>query len=398
MMKGVWLWQQNIIDFGAEKVISYLKCAGFTDVFFLTKGLNGKAAFLSGICPHASERDLLRELIDSAHASGIRVHAWFTSASDDHYKSLHPESGRCHFKKGKDRGLISLKNADYLSYLKRIIKEMLLNYSVDGVHLDYIRYNHMLYGWDENDLLAYQKEGADIDLLKRYIEKAFYSDENPEFLFDAYKNGDKTLRAFANARRSDVTSFAQQIYSMIRKDHPEVMLSAAVMPEGAYASHEFSDLHYGQNYEDLSKMCDFLMPMAYSKAYDKTSDWVKGICEEMAERGIQTLIGIQAYDNFSSSLLHKDLYALNDTKTMGFCLFREGAFALAFSEDDGITIVNPLDFSLSSFELVYDSYSETISASLPRGDELHLSLNSIPEYIRSFDNNGEICVYFANDK
>ncbi|MBQ3170193.1 MAG: hypothetical protein IJB99_10590, partial [Clostridia bacterium] len=140
------------------------------------------------------------------------------------------------------------------------------------------------------------------------------------------------------------------------------------------------------------------VPMAYSKAYDKTSDWVRGICEETAEHGIKTLIGIQAYDNFSSSLLHKDLFALKDTKTMGFCLFREGAFALAFSEDDGITIVNPLDTAVTSLELVYDSHIETICSSLPRGGEMHLYVEHMPEYIRGFDNNGEICVYFANDK
>ena len=119
---GVWMWPQSVSSFGAQSAVERCVRAGITDIYFLAKGMAGTASWRSGIVPMGSERDLLGELLNDAHACGIRVHAWLTSASDEQYKNQHPESGRCHYTRRRDRGLISLTDEGYLAYMERTVQ------------------------------------------------------------------------------------------------------------------------------------------------------------------------------------------------------------------------------------------------------------------------------------
>ena len=90
---GVWMWPESLKNHGAESAVTRCARMGVTDLFFLTKGLAGTVSYASEIVSCEPGADLLRDLLDCAHRRGIRVHAWLTSASDEHYKALHPESG-----------------------------------------------------------------------------------------------------------------------------------------------------------------------------------------------------------------------------------------------------------------------------------------------------------------
>ena len=123
-MLGVWMWPYSIREKGAEAVMDVCRRAHVTDVFFLAKGLEGTTAFCRPFAPAVCERDLLQELLTAAHARGIRVHAWFTSACDEYYKNKYPESGRCHIWRGKDRELVSLADEGYLKYMEDIVRDV----------------------------------------------------------------------------------------------------------------------------------------------------------------------------------------------------------------------------------------------------------------------------------
>ena len=122
-MLGVWMWPESVEKRGARETVGRCVTAGVTDIFFLAKGLSGRVSFHSGIAPCGQERDLLGEVLSAAHERGVRVHAWFTSANDDSYQAAHPESGRCHYVRGRDKGLISLRDEGYLSYMQGILRE-----------------------------------------------------------------------------------------------------------------------------------------------------------------------------------------------------------------------------------------------------------------------------------
>ena len=193
---GVWMWPKSVRECGADAVIARCRRMGVTDIYFLTKGLAGTASYRSALAPMDCERDLLGDLIDAAHPAGIRVHAWFTSASDIVYKDKHPESGRYHYIKGRNAGLISLADEGYIAFMADITREVCRNYDVDGLHLDYIRDNHLIYGWSEEDKARYAAEGADLAHLTAMMDRAFKDDEGTEIFFEAYRNGDESVSAF----------------------------------------------------------------------------------------------------------------------------------------------------------------------------------------------------------
>lgn len=367
---GVWMWPQNVLKYGAEAVIAHCARAGITDVFFLAKGLAGTTAFHSAYAPHVSGRDLLQELTQAAHQRGIRVHAWFTSACDEHYKRLYPESGRCHFTRGKDRELISLADEGYLAYMENIIREVSRAYDIDGLHLDYIRYNHLIYGWAEEDIVRYASHGADPTRLRGLMERAYCLEPREEqCLFDAYRAGDESVLALARARRTDVVRFAERLTQAAKAENPDLILSAALMPEGAYEDIAFSDLHYGQNYEDAAKLFDYALPMAYSQAYGQNADWVRAVAEGTMKRGLRTIAGLHAFEGGTGLTLKRDISALKDTAVEGVCLFREGAFAMARAENRELVLWNALEEELTQVKASCAEETVVLNECIRPGEE-----------------------------
>ncbi|MBP3656623.1 MAG: family 10 glycosylhydrolase [Clostridia bacterium] len=393
---GVWMWPQSVRIHGAQRVAARCSRAGITDICFLTKGLAGTTSHLSRIAPHCCERDLLRELIDAAHPLGIRVHAWLTSASDEHYKLLHPHSGRCHYTRGKDKGLISLTDAGYQAYMQNVIAELCREYEIDGLHLDYIRYNHLLYGWAEEDVSRYAAAGADPARLRRLMDDTFLGDA-PDALriFDAFRAGDASALALARARRADVTGFASALIAPARAAKEDLIISAALMPEGAYDDTAFSDLHYGQNYDDAAALYDCALPMAYSKAYEKDSSWVRAVADGTLRRGLRTIMGLHAYEGGTGPSLQEDADALCGAAVDGICLFREGAFAMAFSTGRELCLCNTLDAPITAIRAdESDSLITPANPILP-GTEARVALPHVPHTLRIYTDKAEACVWLT---
>lgn len=392
---GVWMWPQSVHNQSAKTVVSRCARMGVTDIFFLTKGLAGTAAYQSALVPPFCERDLLRELLDAAHTANIRVHAWLTSASDAHYKALHPESGRVHITRGADKGLISLTDKGYLAYMQRVVTELCTGYDIDGLHLDYIRYNHLLYGWSEDDCARYAAAGANVPHLRTLMERTFLSKENnePHCIFDAFRAGDRSALALAAVRRQDVVHFAQALTGTARAVCPDLPLSAALMPEGAYEDTAFSDLHYGQNYEDAARLYDFVLPMAYSQAYTQDSAWVRRVAEGTHKHGLKTVMGLHAYEGGTGATLKADLAALEGAPIEGVCLFREGAFVQAYMEDNRLHLINSLDVPLTQAYTDNDCPLPLEHSPLLPGEERSFALAARPDLLRVFADNKEVSVY-----
>ena len=390
---GVWMWPKSVRECGADAVVARCHRMGVTDIYFLTKGMAGTVSCRSAIAPMDCERDLLGELLEAAHKACIRVHAWFTSASDASYKEQHPESGRYHYTKGRNQGLISLADEGYLAYMADVTRELCRNYPIDGLHLDYIRYNHLIYGWSEEDLARYAAEGADIARLKALMDRSFVQEEGPEIFFEAYRSGDEGVHALARARRKDVVHFATTLTSVARAEKPGIILSAALMPEGAYEDIAFSDVHYGQNYEDAAKLYDYALPMAYSLAYDKDAAWVRDVALGTMKRGMRTIVGVHAYEGGTGATLQADIAAVQEIPVEGVCLFREGACVLAFAEGKTIEVYNPLDEAVTRIEARCGESSAAVDCCIQHGEEKTLALPFAPTSLRAFTGEKEVCIY-----
>lgn len=397
---GVWMWPQSVRRFGAQTVVSRCARAGVTDIYFLTKGLAGTSSYPSALAPCDQERDLLSELLTAAHAVGMRVHAWLTSANDEYYKTLHPQSGRCHFTRGRDKALIALSDEGYLHYMESYARELCRRYDVDGLHLDYIRYNHLLYGWGEEDMARYAASGADTAHLRRLMENTFCRGEesDPDCIFDAYRAADPHVLALAKTRRQDVVHFASALVAAARSEKPNLSVSAALMPEGAYEDTAFSDLHYGQNYEDAAKLYDHVLPMAYAKAYEKDAHWVRDVAQGTLKRGLRTVVGLHAYEGGTGLSLKEDIAALQKTAVDGVCLFREGAFALAFMEERHITLINTLDQPITAILSGRNQTATVLESAILPGEERRIAFPCARDPLRVFTGEAEACVYMACER
>ena len=347
----------------------------------------------SDLAPMDCERDLLGELINAAHPAGIRVHAWFTSASDAAYKAKHPESGRYHYVNGRDKGLIAMADEDYIGYMADFTRELCRAYPIDGLHLDYIRYNHLIYGWSEDDLARYAAEGADVSVLRGMMDRAFPGEEGPEIFFDAYRAGEANVHALARARRKDVRHFATTLTSAARAERSDLILSAALMPEGAYEDIAFSDVHYGQNYEDAAGLYDYALPMAYSQAYGKDAAWVRDVALGTMARGMKTIVGVHAYEGGTGVILQQDIAAVQDIPVEGVCLFREGATALAFAEGSKVDLHNPLDSEITRIDAVCGDETVQLACSVLPGEEKSIALPFAPQTLRAHTGDKEVCIY-----
>lgn len=216
---GAWVWWQTVDRYGADEVVRVLHESGVEHLFVLVKSISGEV------------RDShLDELLPAAHASGMYVHAWFGSFRDDRL----------------DPPYVDPADPAYRAYLLDVISGFLRprasGHSIDGVHLDYVRYRR-----------------------------------------DA-------------PQTAPVTSFVAEVRSLIDEIAPGTVLSAATKAEGfeSPAGLAASARHYGQEYADLARYIDLFCPMTYHLDYGvspteavRAAGWVAELTGRPVLAGIQ---------------------------------------------------------------------------------------------------------------
>lgn len=354
---GEWIWGSTVADTGAQKIVERSAAAGVTDLYLLVKGTGGKLGYLKTKYTDLlsrKDRDVLQETINAAHARGIRVHAWICNMEDATYKASHKEAGMWHYIRERDNDRINLYDEGYLEYMTTVAAE-LAAYDIDGIHLDYIRYNHLANGWSEKDLEALKNMGADLDRVRELIETTFgYHGKtaNSNYVFNAYKNGDPDALIIGQYRRNNVKNYAKAIIEAARAVNPNLIFSAATMPEGAY-NEAYGDLHYGQNYSDAAELYDYICPMAYSSSYGQSDTWVTAIAKNSIDKGNRVVMGLQAYEAATTERMMSEVAnirkLMNDKTygngTLGVVIFRNATFDYAkvtYDTEQKIITVKPL--------------------------------------------------------
>ena len=221
--------------------------------------------------------DPLEYAIEQAHARGLELHAWFNafhaaSTVPGAPASEHPEwvcqdgSGNpMPIKRALSPGL-----AEVREYTIDVAMELVNNYDIDGLHLDYVRWNEYdinniyddlnLTSQEEIDILDGQ-EPREITSLTRLIdsEDYLYDVEHP------YSGGvPEGYASWPEFWRSSVTSFVEALHDSIQTQKPWVRLSAAAL--GKYNWSGWNG--YNVVYQDAAKWfnegsIDQLTPMHY---------------------------------------------------------------------------------------------------------------------------------------
>ncbi|MGL6298263.1 MAG: putative glycoside hydrolase [Methanobacteriaceae archaeon] len=138
----------------------------------------------------------------------------------------------------------------------------------------------------------------------------------------AYKT---TGNSFTGA--TAITEFARQLAVATKAINPNIILSAALMPEKASNAY-----YYGQDYGQLGKYLDVLCPMVYKGNYNAGTAWITSTTKYIVENsgGAQVWVGLQSYvsdsdvTKLSATQLKADVLAALAGGAQGVAIFRWG--------------------------------------------------------------------------
>lgn len=280
-IRAVWLTTLGGMDWPAKKAVSEtgisaqkkeltdqldaLKSANFNTVLFQVRQ-RGSVVYPSSIEPfsecltgHAGQDpqyDPLKFAIEECHKRGLELHAWIVcipvgdKRQSLQYKDksvLRKHPGLCKLFNG--RWYLDPGNPGTADYLSRIAVEIVSNYDVDGIHLDYIRYPEQGKNFPDRD--TYRKYGHNQEI--------------------------------GQWRRDNITRIVRRIYSDVKSLKPWVKVSSSPIGKyndtNRYSSYGWTA--YGTVYQDAQKWLedgihDMLFPMMYyqgNQFYPFALDW-----------------------------------------------------------------------------------------------------------------------------
>jgi hypothetical protein len=149
-----------------------------------------------------------------------------------------------------------------------------------------------------------------------------------------------------------ITYFVNESAKAIRAVNPNIVISAALMPET-----DVLNTTYGDDYPELTKIFDVVIPMIYIPNFNEDTEWVKKTTQWFVENsnGAKVWTGLQAYTfadedeevwtAIPKSQMNLDIAASLSANATGVMLFRFGA-------------CNDIDFNdLSVNESEFDTFN-----------------------------------------
>jgi len=260
--------------------------------------------------------DPLQYAIEEAHKRGLELHAWFntfqvSSTYSGTIAAEHPE-WICRDQSGTPMSAYRAASPGLKAvrdYTLNVAMEIVRNYDIDGLHLDYIRWSE--YTTDDMPSAATQVEQEsklDGEFSENTIKKLTSPDASSRFLYDVehpYSAGVPAgFTTWEDWWRASVTEFVHALHDSIQAVKPWVRLSPAVLGKykaggstgwnGYYVVYQDAALWFNERYIDQ------LTPMHYhwttsSGFYDElTTDWEPYI-QEGIQKGILYSCGPGSY-------------------------------------------------------------------------------------------------------
>lgn len=267
-MRGVWIatvygldWPQGVHDVASQKqkYIDYLekfKALNINAVFVQVKGM-GDALYnspyepwsvsITGVRGQDPGYDVMKFMIDEAHARNIEFHAWMNpyriatrantgSAYPDLHSSVNPEWVISHEK-------IQIYNPavpEVRQRLADIVKDVITKYNVDGIHFDDYFYP------DPSSAGSMVSDEAD---------------------FQKYGAGYANIQDF---RRGNVSQAIKGVHDIIVATNPGVVFSVSPAPD--------PDYNFKTLYADVKKWCqegwlDLVIPQLYQEIGNRYNDF-----------------------------------------------------------------------------------------------------------------------------
>ncbi|MCH8927427.1 MAG: family 10 glycosylhydrolase [Candidatus Marinimicrobia bacterium] len=234
--------------------------------------------------------DPLKFAIKEADENGLKLHAWvntFTLWKGEeppersevlHAFYAHPEwivadSNGTSMQLNSHYVYVNPGNPEVRKHVINVVKDIVTNYDVDGIHFDYIRYPER-------------------------ASRAGYSHDTVSVNIFNEKNGNPDSLDWEDWQRNNINLFVKAVKDSVSKLKPNIALSAAVL--GKYRKPGWSG--YDAVYQDAvpwikNGWLDFIVPMAYTTRDNKSASFTSLIQEwnELTGKSNSVLAGIAVY-------------------------------------------------------------------------------------------------------
>lgn len=294
------------------EIFDSVRSKNLNTVYFQVRG-NGSVMFNSSYEPYSiyltgdahrkPPYDPLKLAIKLAHERNLEIHAWlnvmrcFSGSENKILQSgkqllnAHPEWIRKYYKDDKisywlDPGLPEVRN-----YLTNLIIELVQNYDIDGIQLDFMRYP----GKNFKDFNTYRKyeNGLDLD----------------------------------DWRRGNITAFLSQLYSSVKKIKP--YLKVGVTPIGIYKNSTdakgwegFSEVYQDSETWLKNKIVDYLAPQIYWDLNNNPKFLTLAKIWKSISNNRNIVLGIAAYKNNVKNEIPEMIGYSKKLNTAGIAFFR----------------------------------------------------------------------------
>ncbi len=273
--------------------------------------------------------DPLAYVIQLAHAAvpRIEVHAWlntfFVGDTSAVYK-LHGDQWGNRAADGSQGGFLDPGVPEVLDYTHKVFMDVARNYDVDGLHMDYVRYPGVDWGYSPESVALYKQQTG--------------ATNTPE-------PGDEAWKAW---RRARVTAFVQSLHDDLKQVKPNVKLSGAFICFGGGpvdASEWPLTSAYGSVFQDwhtwLAKgYVDFGVPMNYDSDWSgQEKDWFGRWLEFEKDSGFadRILTGVGAFLNYPEDTLAQIRRALapsaRGNRVLGVAIYSYGSTSVYGNSD-----------------------------------------------------------------
>jgi uncharacterized lipoprotein YddW (UPF0748 family) len=351
-VRGLWVVRTSLTSPAAvARVVQQAHAYGFNALFVQVRG-RGDAYYQSSLEPRAPALrdqpagfDPLGEVIQAAHRARIAVHAWIgvnlvASAADlpsdpGHLVNQHPEwlmvprdlaaelavvaPGPAYVARlarwsraqaSEVEGLFtSPVHPGASAHLADVARDIVARYPVDGVHLDYVRFPREDFDYSAGALREFRATVIpDLDSSERERLDRRLADE-PLVYADTFP-----VR-FASFRRSRLTSLVMRIRTAVKAERPDVLLTAAVVPEASAAlARRLQDWGLWAQ----SGLLDAVCPMAYS---DDAAEFTRQVLDALDTASPTPVwVGVGAY-KLSPAQAAAHVRAARRAGSAGYVLF-----------------------------------------------------------------------------
>lgn len=313
-IRGCWMYGSSLNNDNISTIVNKLADNYVNEVYLLVKGTGGTK----------TNPIILTNFITQAHLKSIKVHLWYCVFQDKLYLTNHPDAHVYHCPNPKinvkpyqmdTTWWVNPLYPGYKEYVLNNIGYFVNNFNCDGIHLDYIRYSHMVYSFDPFSLKKAASLGCDTTRLLNFFntEKDYVYSAKEKGFVNLYLQQDKDVVTWVTMRKNVISNYISAIRDTIEKVKPTLELTAAFMPESA-DDPNYGDVYYAQNYALHSTWLDMIAPMSYFKSYNKNTNWLKSVTSNAITRVVPTCkiaSGLQAFDGVSTTEMKEQInYAL----------------------------------------------------------------------------------------